>query len=151
MSSDQSTEPTATDRLAAELRALADFIEANPAVTNSLKYAFNRVLISVDTKDEVVALARAGMRTTGVKVDKHQGEKWAGVDLLFGDRSYQSVSLHVYTDREQVCERVVIGTREVTEEVPDPEALAAVPKVTLTKTVEDVEWVCSPLLAGASS
>jgi hypothetical protein len=43
----------------------------------------------------------------------------------------------------------VVGTREVTEEVPDPEALAAVPKVTVTRTVEDVRWECRPLLAEA--
>jgi hypothetical protein len=142
-------EPSAAaEQLAADLRELADMIEANPAIANvsGLRWAFDRMLVSVNTKDEVVALTRAGMRTAGVKVEKHQGEKYAGVDIKFGGR----LSLHVYTDREEVCERVVIGTREVTEEVPDPEALAAVPKVIVTKTVEDVKWVCSPLLAPAA-
>ncbi len=53
------------------------------------------------------------------------------------------VMLHAYGDRAKVCERVVTGTREVTEEVPDPDA----PKVTVTRVVEDVEWRCSSILA----
>jgi hypothetical protein len=50
-----------------------------------------------------------------------------------------------------VCERVVTGTRLETKEVPDPEALKAVPLVTVTETVEDVEWRCMPLLADLTS
>lgn len=53
--------------------------------------------------------------------------------------------LHLYAsvERDEVCERIVTGTRQVTEEVPDP----AAPKITVTRTVEDVEWRCMPLLA----
>jgi hypothetical protein len=43
----------------------------------------------------------------------------------------------------------VTGTREVTEQVPDPEALAAVPTTTVTRTEDVTEWVCRPLLADA--
>lgn len=138
-------EPTAAQQLAADLRALADMVEANPEIgqMTRFQFAFDRMLVSVNGREEVVALARAGIRTAGVRVAKHQGERWAGVDLHFGGR----LSLHVYTDREDVCERIVTGTREVVEEIPDPEALAAVPKVTVTKTVEEVEWRCMPLLA----
>jgi hypothetical protein len=39
----------------------------------------------------------------------------------------------------------VTGTYEVTEEVPDPDA--DVPMVTVTRTVENVEWDCHPVLA----
>ncbi len=49
--------------------------------------------------------------------------------------------------REAVCRRVVTGTHEVTETVKDPEALAKVPEVTVTRVVEDVTWDCGPLLA----
>lgn len=48
--------------------------------------------------------------------------------------------------RGEVCVRKVVGTREVTEDVPDPEHVAAAPLVTVTKIVEDVEWVCGPVL-----
>jgi hypothetical protein len=57
------------------------------------------------------------------------------------------LKVKVTTYRDAVCERVVTGTREVTREVRDPDALAAVPTTTVTETVEDVEWVCAPLTA----
>lgn len=55
------------------------------------------------------------------------------------------IRLHAIAYRDEVCERVVIGTREVTEEVLDPSV--EVPTITVTKTVEDVEWRCAPVLA----
>lgn len=48
--------------------------------------------------------------------------------------------------RSKVCERVVIGEREVTEQVPDPELVKDVPMKTVTRVVEDIEWRCSPML-----
>jgi hypothetical protein len=53
--------------------------------------------------------------------------------------------------RAEVCTRVVTATREVEVEEPDPEAVAALPKVKRTETVEDVEWRCEPLLARAKA
>jgi hypothetical protein len=66
-------------------------------------------------------------------------------------REFAGIRLVASAARDEVCERVVTGTREVTREVPDPEALAAVPTVTVTETVEDVEWVCAPLLKAPST
>ncbi|HET6291734.1 MAG TPA: hypothetical protein VFG33_00115, partial [Kribbella sp.] len=57
------------------------------------------------------------------------------------------IEVHVGAYRDQVCERVVTGTREVTKTVPDPSVV--VPDVEVTETVEDVEWICGPLLAKA--
>lgn len=65
-------------------------------------------------------------------------------------RRFAGVILAAYAERNEVCDRVVTGTREVTREVRDPEALAAVPLVSVTETVEDVEWVCTPLLKPAA-
>lgn len=54
--------------------------------------------------------------------------------------------------RKDVCERVVTGTREVTRTIPDPTVVVpTVPMVEVTETVEDVEWVCAPLLAEAGA
>ena len=47
--------------------------------------------------------------------------------------------------REEVCERKVTVVTEEVEEV-DPEALAALPKVMVTREVEQVEWICPPSL-----
>lgn len=135
-----------TDRaaeMAAGLRALADMIQAHPEVVDDLRYPLNWMMTSVDGRTEVSRLARAGAKS-GAAVKKHGTDRFAGVDIAFGP-----VNLRVYADREEVCERVVTGTREVTKEVPDPEALAAVPTVTVTEVVEDVEWRCASFLAPA--
>lgn len=52
--------------------------------------------------------------------------------------------------RDAVCTRVVTGVSTVTEEVQDPDALAAVPKVTVTREVEEITWDCGSLLAPAA-
>jgi hypothetical protein len=127
---------------AAGLRALADMIERNPNLASHTKYTFVQIDTFADTQSEIRDFVRAGL-AHGAEVTKDaKGDVWFTAKLAWGP-----VVLHVNARREQVCERVVLGTREVTEEVPDPEALAAVPKVTVTKTVEDVDWVCRPLLA----
>lgn len=55
------------------------------------------------------------------------------------------ILVRIWAERDAVCRRVVTGTRQVTEMVPAPDA----PLVAVTKTVEDVEWRCEPLLAEA--
>ncbi len=54
--------------------------------------------------------------------------------------SIGGLQIRPWAMRDQVCTRVVKGTKEVTAEVP-------VTFTTVTTTVEDVEWVCEPLLA----
>lgn len=53
----------------------------------------------------------------------------------------------VQADREQVCTRRVVATREVVRTVPAQPAMPAVSEHTVTELVEDVEWDCAPLLA----
>lgn len=129
------------------LRALAAMIEAHPEAAEAAKvhWWLEKVNVPVGSKEVVAAMARAGLKA-GAKVTKWQDSKHAGVDVKFGP-----VGLRVYLAREEICERVVVGTREVTEEVPDPDALAAIPKVTVTTTVEDVEWRCGSILADVAS
>lgn len=131
--------------LAAGLRQLAGLIENLTDETLLADYegSFSDILTPVNGKDELAAHIRAGL-AAGAKVTKYFSPGFAGAYLHFGP-----VAVRPYDSRDAVCERVVTGTREVTEEVPDPDALASVPKVTVTKTVEDVEWVCKPLLDAA--
>jgi hypothetical protein len=126
---------------------LADLLEQNPDVPlpyqlgggSGITFMF---LSGEDARDRMVKLARLipGTLSKGVSGGGEYGHyfdldgKLAGID----------VQLTAY--RDQVCERVVTGTREVTKKVPDPSV--TVPVVEVTETVEDVEWVCSPLLAG---
>ncbi|MCW2545391.1 MAG: hypothetical protein JWM40_2943 [Frankiales bacterium] len=126
------------------LRALADFIDANPDLPDLVTDQRLLTYVSPLNKPRAVmaAVARAGAKA-GVPVEKsYDGGEYANLSLQFGP-----IELHVYAQRDAVCERVVTGTREVTKEVPDPEALAAVPTVTVTETEDIVEWVCGPLLA----
>jgi len=136
------------DALVDGLRQLAAFVEANPQFGHDLLMTFDtnnvpHIDARGDAREYLAKYARAAVRS-GAVVSKGFGDKWAHVDLAFG-----AVNLHVYAEQVEVCEKVVLGTREVTKEVLDPEALAAVPKVTVTETVEDVEWRCHPILDAA--
>jgi hypothetical protein len=132
-----------TDRTAytAGLRALADALDND--LDLPLPYHGSRIAalsIFTEKKDEVVAYARL----LPGKVDKAVTDGHYGFELR---GALHGLNVLVYAPREEVCERVVRGTREITREVPDPQALTAVPTTTVTETVEDVEWVCRPLLA----
>lgn len=138
-------------RLAADLRLLADIAEDDPLIAEELQYPFYRLLVAVGSSDDprgaMAAFVRAGM-AVGATVEKSYDETYGSADIRF---PAGALLLHVYAERELVCTKRVIGIREVTEEVPDPDALAAVPKITVTRTVEDVKWDCRPLLAEASA
>ena len=58
-------------------------------------------------------------------------------------RDFGAVTFELYTTRDTVCEKVVVGTETV--EIADPDA----PKVTVEREI--VEWKCSPILAGADA
>ena len=61
------------------------------------------------------------------------------------------MSLEVWTNRANVCERVVTGTRTITETVRDPALVDAVPLVEVTREEEIVEWVCDEAILRASA
>jgi hypothetical protein len=127
------------------LRTLADIIEANDElpVPYGIDAQWIDCALSAEDQRRVAQLfVRAipgtvtkSVRDTAFDINGHVGP----------------ISVGMILSRDAVCTRVVREVREVTEEVPDPEALAAVPTVTVTKTVEDVEWVCEPLLADRES
>lgn len=125
----------------AGLRRIADALEADPDLRLPYDGAVSEFPVFTYTREQLVAWARVldGKRDKEVTEDKGFGFELHG--------SVAGFRVLVYAPRDQVCMRRVVGTREVTEEVPDPDALAAVPTVTVTKTVEDVEWDCGPILA----
>jgi len=150
------TNPTEQDRaeqVATDLERLAAFVRANPDIGARVAYLsewqrYNLYLTpSGDVRTVIADIARRARRA-GAAMRKDIGDTYAGADLIFG-----SLVLHVYSQREEVCERVVVGTRQVEVEEPDPkavvEAVAALPKVKRVETVEDIEWRCTPLLAPA--
>ena len=126
------------------LRALADFFEQYPDLAehiNGQPDLLGYVGFVEDPVAVMAAFARAG-KALGVPVEKDYDDNFGKVRLHFGP-----VALQAYAERGQVCERVVVSTETVVEEVPDPEALAKVPTVQVAREVEQVEWRCHPLLA----
>lgn len=131
------------------LREIADWLDAHPEVpmphlsstqTGKWEDVLSIFLVSGDQRAALATIARA----------MGEFEKVADGEDFRVVRRFGSIAVVAQADRDEVCERVVTATREETVEVPDPEALAAVPKVSVTRTVEDVEWVCSPLLGRRS-
>lgn len=127
----------------AGLRAIADTLEANPNLPLPHPGTeYSELSIFTFNREDLLAWARALPGTWRKEFDDESE--------AFGFELHGKVEgLHVvvYGDRGQVCTRRVVAVREVEKETPDPDALASVPTVTVTETVEDVEWVCAPLLA----
>lgn len=138
---------------AANLRTVAALIEANPQLPLPAVFAYGTGNIDVSwqilhNKDDDQAqrdTARAILAAVGGKWDK---KPWDDADVNRFDftQKRDGMRLEIYARRDAICERVVTGTETVTREVPDPDALAAVPTTTVTDVVETVEWRCEPIL-----
>lgn len=126
---------------AAGLRHLADVIEAHPECPlpsgNGLSF-----FLHGDGSAQVAAnLRRAfggGKWTKRPSYDEN--------DLIL-EGMCAGLPINFWLNREQVCERVVVGTEEITEVIPAVTEADLRPEQTITRTVEHIEWVCSPLLA----
>jgi hypothetical protein len=136
------------------LEQIAAFLREHPEVPlpsiGSYPYpgaAYEPTLTAWATHDRSdTRTQRQIMADTARAFGKAEKSPWLDDSQFVLYRKFAGIWFVLQADRDEVCERVVTGTREVTETVPDPEALAAVPTVEVTKTVEDVEWVCRPLL-----
>jgi hypothetical protein len=132
------------------LRALADVLERNPDVPLPYQGITSPIVTYfLHTENPRAELATAARAYPCDFRKEYEGDGEGATFRLAGKLHGLNVELVAY--RNAVCERVVTGTREVTEKVKDPEALAAVPEIEVTKTVEDVSWVCSPILAPAAN
>jgi hypothetical protein len=130
------------DQIATDIERLAAFLRANPDIAAELcGETFRIFLIPHDGVAAQMADFARRARRAGAVMTKNVSDDYASAELAFGD-----IRLDIYTHREVVCERIIVATREETVEEPDPEALAALPKVKRTQVVEDVRWECRPLL-----
>lgn len=142
MTNTETAAPSRGAQIAEALRVVADMMEANPELAEDMRYTgFESICFAFRSKDQVVRLVRAA-KAHGAQITKHHGDKYFSTDMAFGP-----VVLGAHVLREEVCERVVVGTRQVTKTVKDPVALAAVPDVEVTEDEPIVEWHCTPLLA----
>lgn len=150
--------PINTERRAAYiagLRLLADVLDHHPelpqpssgqSADNPLRIWFHSHHDQPSVRDRVAAAARA-LKRHARKVDKKINGEWFDVRTALA-----GLHIEVTTRRNDVCERVVIGTETVTEKHKDPDLLAQVPEVEVTEEREIVEWRCPPsLLAEAGT
>lgn len=133
-------------RQAEGLEQLAAMIRTNPALAEHFDQAFRYMghHVFTDAKDVLGLFARAAAHG-GAKVTKEYSSSFAAVYADWGALRYK-----IQTEREQVCERVVVGTETVTKTVKDPAKLAEVPEVEVTEEVPVYEWQCKPLLSSTS-
>lgn len=108
----------------AGIRALADFLEAHPEVVFT-----GQTFLSYTDRDGLVAAAKCGTWRKD-----YTSDNFFTLDKNFGG----GVHLHVYTEREAVCRKVVTGTRIVDAEPAKP----AVPAH--EEPIE--EWICDEAL-----
>ena len=125
----------------AGLRRIADALEADPLLPLPYDGTSSEFPVFTHSQDELVRWVRVldGKRDKEVTDSPGYGFELRGV--------VGALRVLVYAPRDLVCTRRVVGTREVIEEVPDPDALAAVPTTTVTRTEEVIEWDCGPILA----
>lgn len=138
--------PTDRAALAAGYRHLADLIESGraPLPVNA------SVTLNVDygdwqhPDDEQPAAARDLMRALGGGTYR---KAEYGSDLILRGMC-AGLPIDVWASRNAVCERVVVGKREIHTEVPIGEDTR--PVKTVTRTEDVVEWRCAPLLGAAT-
>lgn len=133
-----------TDRAAyiAGLRAIADALEADPELPAPHAGSASVALIFCDTKEQVQAWSRVmtGAKHKEIEDDANYGFRLVG--------QINGVRVKVLVARDEVCRRVVTGTRTVTTTEPITEVVG---EREVTVELEDVEWVCEPLLAEVAS
>lgn len=149
--------------VAQDLRALADLVERDTSgfvaaiidtafrakiwPAHATAYEFDAVTKQI-TRDNPAIMAEAvrQFKTVAIgpvaKVYRDQGEGY--FDAVFPLRG---LTLTLTELRAEVCERVVTHVETVTDDVPDPEYIAAAPTVAVERVVETVEWKCAPILA----
>ena len=136
--------PDKAGELAYELRRFADFLDIHAEELHDVKIeAASHVWGYMEDSDSVpqsVALAmRAGLKDADT-VEKEYSDHYFRMYLTFGAFKYKIVC-----NRDEVCERKVVGTEMVTEKVAPAGEWT---EQTVEKDV--IEWVCNPLLAIAT-
>lgn len=129
------------------LLRLAELVEANPeldAVYLDSAKQWTQNAFYAWKKEDWQAIARAGLRH-GAEVAKHATDDYFQLTL-----SWPGVTFHALGSRDDVCRKVKVGEDVIVEEIPDPAAVAALPKVKTTRVEERFEWRCDPLLADES-
>lgn len=124
------------------LRAIADALEADDDLPLPYPGRCSESLIFCRTREQVQAWARVMTGEKRKEIEDSDGYGFALHGRVHG------ILVDVRVDREQVCRRVVKGTRT---EVKTEQITQVIGERRVPVTVEDVEWVCEPLLAEVAS
>ncbi len=121
------------------LRALAGALEADETLPLPIKEIAWPIwpIYDADGEDEAATartLAKIARLMDGPAIKDYSDDFFRMRGTIGG------LEVRPWAMREQVCRKVIKGTKEVTNKVP-------VEFEMVTTTVEDVEWVCEPLLA----
>lgn len=108
-------------QILSDVRTLLDWLEAHPEVPLPYDFEGGFMVASVNARDELAALAREFRECEKTFVD----------DSFYLRKRFGVASLYAFTARTEVCERVVVGTEEVPEQV--------IP----ARIREVVEWRCA--------
>lgn len=133
----------------AGLRMLADLLEARPDLELPFDGSGGEMTVFVTRQDGQKERMAAWSKALPGRKDKR--ETGSNGELLSMRARLRGLNFQVIADRNEVCERVVVGTKTETKTVKDPALLAEVPEVEVTEEVEIVEWHCNSILAGAAS
>lgn len=117
------------------LRELADFLDANPELAEHLA----RKTFYVFAPPNKTEFARLALMLGNAR-------KWSDSTWYNAERDFGPITLQVTASRDSVCERVVVGSETVEVTEPDLDAVAALPTITRSVTIDKVEWVCPPSL-----
>jgi len=138
---------TARQRYTALLRDLAAFMDEHEE--------FPEPYVHPGGELHFTCGGRPGARETLAGIRRALGGKWAkdarGDGYIEIRGQWRGHRVQLSASREAVCRKVVTGTREVTEIVKDPEKLAEVPDIEVTRIEDVVEWVCEPITAPAGT
>lgn len=144
MSTDTTTSTEVERRVEyiAGLRLLATILEDHPDLPLPYHGRGTELLWIANFWEDHKAIAREFARAIPGEVTKNVRDD--AFDLIGNVRGLR---VQLIVDRDQVCERVVVGTETVT--VPARPAIEAEPEHTEEREV--VEWRCAPLLDDASA
>lgn len=126
----------------AGLRMLANALEQNPDLRLPYSGSRSHLLVIPSWEENQRAELAAWSRVLPGRKEKQTN----GTAFYFKGK-FAGLGINVICDRDEVCERVVVGTETVTETVKDPEAVAALPDIQVTEEREIVEWRCGSVLA----
>ena len=137
--------------LAENLRSFADFVDEHaPVLPESIavdcySYVWDwQMETDADGVEETIPAVIARAMRAGIKgsdkIRKEYSDSFFRLYMDFGSKV--KIQYKIVCNRDEVCEKHVVGTEVVTEKVP-PEGEWIEKEV----TKEIVEWKCSPLLA----